>query len=114
MPAICVGPDRIRFIFVFGPTGVGKTGSSSSNVLRAHEPDLCKQLSARHRSHVIERRADGGCRCCVPAINREGVGPLIPPKVAPLRRHYYGRFWRCQSRAAMVAGHTSTSTSFEL
>ena len=36
----------------------GRLGYSSSNVLRAHEPDLCEQLSARHRSHVIERRAD--------------------------------------------------------
>jgi AraC-like DNA-binding protein len=36
----------------------GRLGYSSSNVLRAHEPELCEQLSARHRSHVIERRAD--------------------------------------------------------
>ena len=35
-----------------------RLGYSSSNVLRAHEPDLCEQLSARRRSHVIERRAD--------------------------------------------------------
>ena len=36
----------------------GRLGYSSSNVLWAHEPELCEQLSARHRSHVIERRAD--------------------------------------------------------
>ena len=36
----------------------GRLGYSSSNVLRAHEPELCEQLSARHRSNVIERRAD--------------------------------------------------------
>jgi AraC-like DNA-binding protein len=36
----------------------GRLGYSSSNVLRAHEPALCERLSARHRSHVIERRAD--------------------------------------------------------
>jgi len=35
----------------------GRLGYSSSNVLRAHEPDLCEQLSARHRAHLIECRA---------------------------------------------------------
>lgn len=35
-----------------------RLGYSSSNVLKAHEPDLCEQLSARRRSHVVERRAD--------------------------------------------------------
>lgn len=35
-----------------------RLGYSSPNVLRAHEPDLCEQLSARHRVHVIECRAD--------------------------------------------------------
>ena len=35
-----------------------RLGYSSPNVLRAHEPDLCAQLSARHRVHVIECRAD--------------------------------------------------------
>jgi hypothetical protein len=36
----------------------GRLGYSSSNVLRAHEPELCEQLSARHRAHLIECRAD--------------------------------------------------------
>ena len=36
----------------------GRLGYSSSNVLRAHEPELCEQLSARHRAKVIECRAD--------------------------------------------------------
>jgi AraC-like DNA-binding protein len=31
---------------------------SSSTVLRAHEPELCDQLAARHTTHVIKRRAD--------------------------------------------------------
>lgn len=33
-------------------------GYSTSTVLRTHESDLCDQLIARHRAHVIERRAD--------------------------------------------------------
>jgi AraC-like DNA-binding protein len=35
-----------------------RLGYSSSTVLRAHEPDLCDQLLARHRAHVLECRAD--------------------------------------------------------
>ena len=35
-----------------------RLGYSSSTVLRAHEPELCDQLAARRRTHVMERRAD--------------------------------------------------------
>ena len=35
-----------------------RLGYSTSTVLRAHEPDLCDQLLARHREHVVESRAD--------------------------------------------------------
>jgi AraC-like DNA-binding protein len=33
-------------------------GYSSSSVLRIHEPDLCNQLSARHRAYLTKRRID--------------------------------------------------------
>lgn len=32
-------------------------GYSNSAVLRAHQPDLCDRLLARHRTHTLERRA---------------------------------------------------------
>ena len=35
-----------------------RLGYSSSSVLRAHAPELCDQLAARHRAHVVERRTD--------------------------------------------------------
>jgi len=35
-----------------------RLGYSSSSVLRAHAPELCDQLAARHRGHVLERRTD--------------------------------------------------------
>ena len=35
-----------------------RLGYSSSTVLRAHEPDLCEQLLARHRAQIVECRAD--------------------------------------------------------
>ena len=35
-----------------------RLGYSSSTILRAHEPELCDQLAARYRTHVIERRTD--------------------------------------------------------
>ena len=34
-----------------------RLGYANSSVLRAHEPDLCDRLMARHRTHVLERRA---------------------------------------------------------
>ena len=35
-----------------------RLGYSTSTVLRTHEPDLCDQLLARYRAHVVECRAD--------------------------------------------------------
>jgi AraC-like DNA-binding protein len=34
-----------------------RLGYSNSAVLRAHQPDLCDRLLARHRTHTLERRA---------------------------------------------------------
>ena len=60
-PTIFAGPWKMRLQEHPAPTLKDvsrRLGYSSSTVLRAHEPELCDQLAARHRAHVMERRTD--------------------------------------------------------